>query len=112
LLKTRVRPRSMESVEPLKRAIWTSNLNYAGDSVDFPVALFTSSRSVNQTHDRTLGWAAWLRGGFQLHPLTGKHSTLFDQDCVAHNAEILRNSIEAETLMRRDQPNVTSSSPQ
>jgi thioesterase domain-containing protein len=112
LLRHHVPPGSMESVEPLKRAIWRSNLSYAGDAVTFPVALFTTDHSVEQTQDETLGWAPWLRGGFQLFRLPGDHKTLFDPAHLAETTDAIRRSLDASALLSSSYSRCTSSSPQ
>lgn len=65
-------------VEPERRAIWTSYVRYQPEWFDHPVTLFTGASSrARAGGDPSLGWARYLRAGFEVVPVEGAHLELF-----------------------------------
>jgi thioesterase domain-containing protein len=96
-LKTPTRePRhSVADIGPYKAAVNYSYLNYRGGTVTMPVALFCTDQSIVKSRDAALGWAPWLRGGYQLQNVPGTHQTMFDPEFIEHTALAARRSIDA-----------------
>jgi hypothetical protein len=67
--------------------------------VDFPVALFPCRLSVEKyAGDRSLGWAPFLRAGFEQSMVGGDHRTVLSPPFVVDNVAIIEQSLTRAEL--------------
>ena len=71
------------TMSPQKKAIWLSYLNYLPKPFDHPVALFAGDDNRREAAgDPSLRWSKFLRGGYELAEVEGKHLELFTPDHI------------------------------
>ncbi len=88
-------------LEPLKKAVWRGYLSHQARTYDGPVALFTGDENRRQAGgDPSLRWSKYLRGGFEVIPLPGRHREILAPPHVARAAREIEASL-ARARFRR-----------
>lgn len=81
---------------PLVRAIQRSYLKYEAGPTTIPVHIYCTDASVERCNgDPSLNWAPFLKGGFDVTPIDGTHTTLFTEPHVDRLAEAVRSHVDA-----------------
>lgn len=90
---------------PLKKAVWRGYLTHRPTAYDEPVALFTGDENrLASAGDPSLRWAKYLRGGFEVTPLPGRHRAILAEPNIEVAAAAIGASLaraEARRAERR-----------
>lgn len=89
-------------LHPLKKAVWRGYLTHEPSTYDAPVALFTGDANrAKAGGDPSLRWSRFLRGGFEVIPVPGRHLQILDHPNVEVVGAELAASIERARRRRR-----------
>ena len=74
-------------------AIHASYLSYVPRPTDLPVVIFACDRSIDALGGPSLGWAPYLKEGFECYRLEGDHRTIFAGQNLDANAALVASSL-------------------
>ncbi|CAN5564730.1 hypothetical protein BH10ACT1_BH10ACT1_05230 [soil metagenome] len=86
---------------PLKKAVWRGYLTHRPTPYDEPVALFTGAENrLAAAGDPSLRWAKYLRGGFEVTRLPGRHREILATANVDAAAAAIAASLDRAEARR------------